>query len=302
LLKTILQARIIRTYTFPNIPSASGMEIVNDSIFIIGDDSAWLYILNNQFELVERVPLFSHESLTTGRIPKISKPDFESMALFHVHGHDHLLIAGSGSLSPQRDVAFIIDPKPPYTYTQVSLTSIYDDLRSRPEIVHTGKLNIEGMAATYQQLFLLQRGNISGLNVLISYDLPAFYEYITGKSLLLPPPEIHTYTLPALSGRQSGFSGATSIPGMNALLVTASVEDTDNEIDDGAVLGSYAGIIDLESHSFQYTPFTENGQPFTGKVESIAIQQKVNVHSLLAIAVTDNDSGASDLLVLEISL
>ncbi|QHT69842.1 hypothetical protein GXP67_25945 [Rhodocytophaga rosea] len=297
-----MQATILRTFTFPDIPSASGMEIVNDSIFIIGDDSAWLYILNNQFELAEKIPLFTGESFISGRIPKISKPDFESMTVLPVHGPQQLLIAGSGSLSPQRDVAFIIDTKPPYNHTQFSLTSVYNDLRSRPEIVHTGKLNIEGMAATHQQLFLLQRGNISGLNVLISYDLPVFYEYITGKSLLIPSPEIYTYTLPVLSGRQSGFSGATHIPGLHALLVTASVEDTDNEIDDGAVLGSYAGIIDLESHSIDYAPFTENGELFTGKVESIAIQQKVNNHSLIAIAVTDNDSGASDLLIVEITL
>jgi hypothetical protein len=297
-----LQAHIIRTFTFPDIPSASGMEIIHDRIFVIGDDSAWLYVLNNQFELIDKLPLLTGESLLSPRIPKISKPDFESMAVLPVHGHAQLLVAGSGSLSPQRDVAFIINSTPPYAHQQVSLTEIYDDLRSRPEIVHTGKLNIEGMAATHQQLFLLQRGNISGLNVLISYDLPSFYDYISGKSLLLPSPAIHTYTLPILSGRQSGFSGATPIPGMNALLVTASVEDTDNEIDDGAVLGSYAGMIDLDTHAIHYAAFTLDGQPYTGKVESIAIQQKVDANHLLALAVTDTDSGASDLLVVEITL
>jgi hypothetical protein len=278
------------------------MEILHDRIFIIGDDSGWLYVLNNQFELIDRLPLLSGESLLNPRIPKISKPDFESMAVLPVHGQNKLLVAGSGSLSPQRDIAFIIDTTPPYAHTQVSLTEIYDNLRGRPEIVRTGKLNIEGMAATPQQLFLLQRGNISGLNVLISYDMPSFYDYITGKSLLLPSPAIHTYALPVLSGRQSGFSGATPIPGMNALLVTASVEDTDTEIEDGTVLGSYAGIIDLDTHSIQYAPFIENGQPYTGKVESIAVHRKVGNYSLLAIAVTDTDSGASDLLVAEITL
>lgn len=297
-----MKATITHTQTFPDIPSASGLEIINEKIFIIGDDSAWLYILNQQLELIEKIALFPDEALTKGRIPKISKPDFECMAILPINQQEKICVAGSGSLSPQRDTAFIIDPTPPYTFTQVSFTDLYNVLRKRSEVVHTGKLNIEGMAASETQVFLLQRGNISGLNVLISYDHEAFCSYITGKTNELPIPTIYTYTLPVLAGRQSGFSGATPIPHRHALLITASVEDTDNEIDDGAVLGSYAGIINLDTHTLDCIPFILNGQPYTGKVESIAIQRVVNEHIIQTLAVTDNDSGASDLLVIEIQL
>lgn len=297
-----MKANIIRTTTFTDIPSASGMEIIHDTIFITGDDSAWLYILNRQLELVEKIALFSGDIFPAGRIPKINKPDFECMTILRMDQQEKIFIAGSGSLSPQRDMAFIIDPNPPYSFTQVSLTDIYNDLRSRPEVVHTGKLNIEGMAASETQVFLLQRGNISGLNVLISYQRQAFCAYLMQQTKQIPAASIYTYTLPVLSGRQSGFSGATVIPGTNALLVTASVEDTDNEIDDGAVLGSYAGIIYLDTHTLDFIPFTVDGQPYTGKVESIAVQKVVNEHTILALAVTDTDAGASDLLEIEIHL
>lgn len=295
-----MKATITAKHTFHTIPSASGVEVIGDFVFIIGDDSAVLYILNKQIELVDRLHLFSPAVSVEGRIPKPDKPDFECMTSLNIFEEKLLLIAGSGSLSPQRDTGYIISVLPPYKHTAVSLAGIYNQLRAMPEVVSSGTLNIEGIAASEDRLFLLQRGNIWGMNVVISYDLYAFYNYVTGHSEYLPVPALYTYILPVLSGRQSGFSGATLIPGTHALLITASVEDTDNEIDDGAILGSYIGIIYPGSTTLVCVPIIENGEMFMGKVESIAVQQVFSASHLQAIAVTDNDSGSSEVLVMDI--
>lgn len=299
------QASIIHKKVLSHIPSASGVEVINNHIFIIGDDSPLLYILNKQGELIEEVSLFKAGQLIESRIPKNAKPDFEAMAVLEINGKKLVMIAGSGSLSPQRDVAYFIEPDRPYSTTWVSLKNIYDGLRQMPEVVGFNKLNIEGVTANEKYLYLLQRGNITGKNVVIRYDLETFYYYLVTPDGQPPLPTIYSYVLPQISGKQSGFSGACTIPGKEELLITASVEDTLNEIDDGAVLGSFAGVLQLEGAQegkLSYVPVRENGEPFLGKIESVAIQEVLPDGTLQVVAVTDNDRGSSELLLINIIL
>src|SRR6185437_3138844 len=93
---------------------------------------------------------------------------------------------------------------------------------------------------------------------------------------------------------------------------SASVENTSNAFDDGEILGSYIGWMkeeDLYNNNEidkVYKPkgivlLEENGSPFKGKIESITILEK-DVNTYIALAVTDNDSPSSELLMLEIEL
>ena len=182
-----------------------------------------------------------------------------------------------------------------------SLQACYDVLRAMPEIGH-GIINLEGLASSADQLYMLQRGNISGLNVVITYDLRSFYEWMTGKTYLLPAPAIQPYSLLSLAGIQAGFSGATLVPNTSILLFTASLENTSNEIDDGESLGSLIGLIDLHQPDTIQTScllLMEDGQPYRGKVESIAVLERSG-NTIRAIAVTDNDLGGSEMMEIEL--
>jgi hypothetical protein len=45
-------------HTLVAIPSASGMAVVGEFIYVVGDNSPWLFKLDKSFELVERIALF----------------------------------------------------------------------------------------------------------------------------------------------------------------------------------------------------------------------------------------------------
>ena len=104
------------------------------------------------------------------------------MSVVYADDTPHLLIFGSGSRSPQRDLCFWVDLAAGVAgalpVRRASLTSLYDRLRHDPLVVGSGKLNIEGAAATREHLILFQRGNISHKNVALYYDLPAFLAYL----------------------------------------------------------------------------------------------------------------------------
>ncbi len=53
-------------------------------IHIIGDDSPFLYCLDHQLKLLQKVELFESTDFETGRIPKKKKPDLECMTSLEI--------------------------------------------------------------------------------------------------------------------------------------------------------------------------------------------------------------------------
>ena len=107
---------------------------------------------------------------------------------------------------------------------------------------------------------------------------------------------------------QARFSGAYIYD--NLLFFTASVENTQDAILDGEVLGSFVGWIDLKSIKPNKEALTLNtalvldadGNPYKGKVESLAIVSSEDNNNFRGLAITDNDNGQSELLELDIVL
>ncbi len=174
--------------------------------------------------------------------------------------------------------------------------SIYDNLRADPTILGPQKLNLEGATATRDAVLLFQRGNISGINALMEYPLMTFMNYLDAPTLLVPIPQVSTFTLPKIHNRHAGFSAA--LTWNDSILFAASVEDTDNEIDDGATLGSFIGM--LRGNEIRWVvPVESNGSIAPVKIEGIAILQ-MQENSLEIVGVTDNDADASEILRIEI--
>lgn len=275
------------------IPSASGIVKIDTAIYVIGDNSAFLYQLKENFEVIDRKLLL--EGITDSILPKISKPDFEAIASIEKNGKTELLIFGSGSKSPERDVLARVGITKAFPITVYDLTDLYNSLRSSSDL-NAQSLNIEAATVVDDILFLFNREN----NLLLEYSLNEILGFLEGKEGL-PTYKSYKIILPQLNGLNAKFSGASTIPNSQKLVFTASLEDTPNTYDDGEVLGSYVGIIDIEDLKDGYQPLcislTDNLEPIAIKVESVEVLQTIGTNELKLVLVTDSDGGESELLL-----
>ncbi len=300
-------AIIRKKVVLEGIPSASGIERVGDLYYVIGDDSPYLFTLDKNFKLVKQTPLFEAGSLVEGRIPKPVKPDLEAITQVTLEGGQPcLFIVGSGATQP-RNTGFLL----PITRDglgqpiTVNLTPLYNHLRADKSVTGTAALNIEGLAADEEYLYLLQRYAPGGQNVLITYTMESITPYLLGREAAPKPSGIQTWALPDLAQIKTGFSGMTSALG-GRMLFTASAEETPNAVLDGEIYGSMVGL--LQAHSDDapqpakpevVVPITEQGgSPYKSKIESICISGQ-DRSDLTAVAVADNDNGFSELVVLK---
>jgi hypothetical protein len=292
-MEATIQKRIILEGVF----SASGLEYLDGKLYIVGDDSPWMFLLDYEGKLLGKHKIFNSPHLVT--IPKAEKEDLEAMTSLVFAGKEWLLTLGSGSKKHTRNKGFLID-KNSFEVIELDLSGVYSDLRHCKDIVGANKLNIEGLASTAKKLVIFVRGNVSGKNVTLSYNLNNFLSHLLYQEKLKSP-ILREYDLPSISNWLSGFSGATYSKEKDLFLFTSSVEVTNDEINDGATLGSFVGLIDRNDDSklIGCTPIVENDKFYTGKVESIAITSE-NSNSITAIAVTDSDGGESELIQIEI--
>lgn len=300
------RARIVRREIRGDLPSASAVEIIGEFIFLIGDDSPWLYLLDRDWNLVRTVKLFDG-AVVNGRIPKADKPDLEMLARVPWQGRDELVIFGSGSKSPQRDVAFrvdVTDPSAPTNLRAVSMAGVYDQLRANPSVIGSGKLNLEAAAATDDEVLLFQRGNISRLHTVARFPLDAFMQFLDGTGSA-PEPLVCSYALPMVETLHAGFSGAMALPGVEGILFCAAVEDTPNEIDDGDPVASFVGQIELGNGAEmapQWTAVVRDGaEIYRGKIEGVSVLER-QPRAFELLCATDDDKGGSELLAVRVDL
>jgi hypothetical protein len=307
--KSEMIAVIEKSLHYDTLPSASGLEMLGDHYYVIGDDSPYLYRLDRAYKIESQVAIFDTVGFGNGRIAKAEKPDLEGMALFQYQGKPYLLMMGSGS-APARRGGFLYNICGDSICAEgaaqagartVNLDELYRQLE-KPEIIGDGLLNIEGVAAGQGMLYLLQRAVGQGRNVLITYKLSEFIPYLLSENkAALPQPSFHFFSLPELNSLQAGFSGAFVFD--DKLFFTASLEDTGDAINDGAVLGSYVGFIpfaDLDTSGQLQVPATlitqSDGKPYTGKAESLVVKQRMGKGRYRLVVVSDDDKGGSELL------
>lgn len=276
--------------TLKNIPSASGIEILGKDIYIMGDDSPWLFRLNNKFEVVEKFPIGDLGAEKGGKIPKQEKPDLEAMVAF---GED-LLLFGSGSLSPKRDVLLRVNPTT-HLVRKYSLLKFYDDLCAAAKFARKD-LNIEAAAIIEEDLLLFNRGK----NRIFRINIQALLTHAEGTGPV-PAAKIFPVTLPALNGIEAGFSGATTGPDMKQIIFTASVENTPNWIDDGEILGSFVGCFPVSELKDSLVPgcvaITDAEKNILKiKVEAVTADKPISPNTFHLLLATDNDLSTSDLL------
>jgi hypothetical protein len=304
-----VRVSILKKEILKEIPSASAIEMVDGVIYIVGDDSKYLYVLNHELRLINKVEM--HEpGPTSGRIPKHIKYDLECITSFKINGYSHLLVMGSGSKSPQRENAFLI--KLPTRYNKKflvwerNLSDFYQFISKWTGA--DGVINIEGVAQDEKHLFLLDRQT----NQVLIISLEEFIEYIQQHSEAIPFPAFKKYDIPLMDGVPLQFTGACVFD--RKLFFTASAEDTDNPVDDGLVKGSVIGCLSIqeEAHRFDKTILLSNefslsevireDKNYLLKIESLVVYECYDQNKYIGLAVSDDDRGGSEIMMLDIHL
>lgn len=279
-----------------HLQSASAIEVFNNYIYVAGDSLSWIYVFNNRFHLVDRIPIGNHFSYQL--ISKPVKPDWEAMSVVVSDDQEPmLLIVGSGSLIDKRDNAVLLNLNTQEVFNVPHWPAFYTLLRSK---LHKGdELNIEGLAQVGNKLLLFNRGSISTNNYIY------VTEVLTGWKLPLTVGVIKSAPFD-IKGVKAGFTGAYYIDDIDVLVYSAAAENTDNAYDDGEVVGSSVGYFKNISQRLKEAELSPDGQfvlndiGITGKVESISLlYKKDNQHIFLAVTDNDGDPGSLYKLILE---
>jgi hypothetical protein len=277
------------------VPSASGIVKHKDAYYIIGDNTPWIFKLNEQMDVVGKTLIADSVFIEDSIIQKSEKPDFEGLELVN---ENEILLFGSGSKTPEREhvIRYNLENK---SIEKYHLTEFYAGLRAH-DILKDSELNIEALACFRNRLYILNRRK----NVIFEYTLTDFLDYL-GKRIEFPVPKIYEVMLPSSNGIDAGLSGATMFT-ETKMLITASLEATDNAYDDGEILGSYVGVIDLSNENngvvlSNCALIQKEGETLPIKVESVTID-KIYSDAIELILVTDNDGGDSEILKAQVAL
>ncbi|NJY61774.1 hypothetical protein HC174_03255 [Salinimicrobium sp. CDJ15-81-2] len=283
-----MKFEIVKAELLEQVPSASGIVKTGNSYYVAGDDSPYLFCYDHSFTESKKIRIFSVDKVEGDRITKKHKPDFEAMEKVNEH---EIAIFGSGSKSPQRDFFIRVLLKEDGHEVKTNQISAFYEKLKELDVFRDSEFNIEAAAEYHGQFFLFNRKK----NVVIKFKYEDFVAHIENDA---PPPEVFVaeVTLPEINGLEAGFSGATAFPNMPFLIFTASVEDTDNAYDDGDVLGSFIGVLDMENYEIvgemQRIP-SPNEKGGEIKVESVAIDKIISEKEFELVLTTDSDGGDS---------
>lgn len=260
------------------IGSASGLIYQAPILYLISDNSEYLYEFQTQTQELLKHPVLENAS---ENIPKKDKADFEAIA----HFEDKLYIFGSGSTAKRNKMIEIntiekeIRPQ--------DLTDLYSVMQSFGQI-KSKDFNLEGAIYTGNEWYLFNRGNgKSSKNVVFTIygkDLVNEYNILS-----------NDYRLPKINGVRSSFTDAVLVD--NKIYFLATAEDTQSTYLDGAVLGSLIGCIDTQTMKIDFTLKISD----THKFEGITLYQN-SEKTLEFLLCEDNDSEVQEAKIYKLTL
>lgn len=208
------------------IGSASGLVYLNRKLYIISDNSGYLYEYEISEQKLNTIALVENPQENS---PKKDKFDFEAIA----QKEEDLLIIGSGSTA-NRNRSFLFDTNTRKT-TQKDVSELYERIKTQLHFTDE-ELNIEGLLFDKEEQYFFQRGNGNpNKNGII-------HVYTEDEDSKL---NFTVFELPKIKNVPATFTDAVLIDETIYFLATA--EDTTSTYLDGDVLGSIIGAIDLKS-------------------------------------------------------
>lgn len=260
--------------------SASGLIFNNNSVLAIGDNASFLYEYHLDSKELKTHPLLENASQN---IAKSSKPDFESMTQFE----NNIYIFGSGS-TEKRNTMVQIDATTKERIAQIDLTNLYATMQSFASI-KPENFNIEGVIYNGTDWFFFNRGN--GKNSKNSIFTVSGANLTDEFSVLFNP-----YKLPKIKGVETSFTDAVLVD--NTIYFLATAEDTVSTYDDGEVLGSLIGTIDVASMKIKSTKKITDA----AKLEGLTVYEKSDKEITFFLCEdNDTDEQESNIYKLKVS-
>lgn len=261
------------------IGSASGLFLNNNSLYVIGDNSGYLYEYNIQNQQLNQHALIDNP---TQNIAKNLKPDFESLT----HHNDTLYVFGSGS-TENRNKMIEFNLKNKTVLQKNNLVDLYAVMQNfgsiKPE-----DFNLEGAIFDGENWYLFNRGNgISKKNTIFTIHAKNL-----GEEFALVATN---YKLPKIKGIRSSFTDAILVE--DKIYFLSTVEDTKSTYDDGEILGSFIGRIDLKTMKIDFTQKITA----TNKFEGLTFYKKEN-NKIEFLLCEDNDTEVLETKIFKLSL
>lgn len=244
------------------IGAASGLVCENNSLYIISDSSTFLYQYNIKEKKLDKIELFED---SRENIAKKDKADFEAITLFE----NKLYLFGSGSTKKRNTrVTFNLENN---EIKEKDVSKIYKRLIDSI-LIADNDLNIEGVIITDETTYFFQRGNgANAKNGVFCYDRK-------NKTV-----EFELIPLPKINGIEATFTDAILID--ENIYFLAAAEDTNSTYDDGEVMGSLIGTIDLKTMKLKSSIQISDKQKFEG----LTLYKKTATQIELLLC-EDNDS------------
>ena len=254
-------------FQLDGVGSASGLIYYQDQLFIISDNSNYLYQYSIGQQTLSRIALV--ENQVVENVSKQQKLDLESVTLFE----NSIYAFGSGS-TENRNMMFEITIEDKTIVTH-NLTNFYKKLMHFARI-SAADFNIEGAITHGGNWYFFQRGNGgTGKNGIFFIKGNFLNEEFTI--------DFTDISLPMIEDVETSFTDAIWLDGMIYFL--AAAERTLSAYEDGDVLGTIFGTLNPQTMKVETTQVITD----TVKLEGITLYSKHD-NQLEFLLCEDNDS------------
>ncbi|RZJ77842.1 MAG: hypothetical protein EOO47_15650 [Flavobacterium sp.] len=233
--------------TIKGIGSASGLFLKQNFLYVIGDNSAYLYEYDIYSKIINKIQLLKDLPFSEN-IAKAVKPDFEVLC----HYENSLYILGSGSTA-NRNLMLKFDLQTKQV-SQHDLSSLYAKIKQQCKI-DDENLNIEGAVFNGNNWYLFNRGNGNAQkNGMVK----------VGGSDLSSADDISFVPIILLKDNKKLVSFTDALLHNKEIYFIAAAEDTKSTYEDGKILGSYIGSINAETLELKFTKKISSTHKFEG--------------------------------------
>ena len=278
------------------LPSGSALTFFEEKLFIIGDDAPCIFLTDTTVQYIRQLCYPELGERTQYRTSKQNKMDLEASSVVQWEGRPWLLALGSGTVSPQREHYLLVRIDSPQVYLDGGTGHLYEEIRRQNGLAEE-RWNLEGLVTVGDSLYLLNRGT----NEIIITESNTLLRALTEQSVP-PGHRILKLELPQIAGKTPKVSGGANGPS-GTVLFTASIEDTEVWHQDGEVIGSGIGALEIATgRLLWFYPLTSGkGVLLTEKLESLELLDRSD-EELRILAIADNDDGSSKLFWIRVAL
>ncbi|TYP91758.1 hypothetical protein BC792_1184 [Sphingobacterium allocomposti] len=258
-------------FTIQGIGAASGLIYREQDIYLISDNSNYLYSYSLETKTLKE-KLLSERAVNV-QVPKKIKADFEAITEID----SCLYIFGSGSTA-NRNLLVIYDFRLDRV-DSIDMGPVYQALRENYAI-SADDFNIEGAIDLNSDIWLFNRGNGPGQKNGV---------FVLQRNNLAPK-AYYPVTLPSLKGIPLGFTDATVVD--NKIYFIAAAEDGSSTYLDGDVQGTVLGVLLPETLQIEYTQPISFSHKFEGLTHYISDSSSI---TFLLCEDQDGDADFSDI-------